>query len=186
MINLFKGLFSKPQQNNTSLRVSHFPKDKDQVYKTIAKIIQNPDSLSDICELNYGSRDVSEEDKKVIQQLEKKYDHKFFDKLSWDLNKHVEKRKLHGYRFSFKNQSWDLFQDESDCFFLGQSTRPNHQVFDHKHQYLGDILSSGPSYELEIVYNIAGDRIFDKLLGVTTQTKYQVNLEDRTITEVLA
>lgn len=185
MINLFKSLLPKPSSVKPSVRVSHFPKAKEQIYKTLAEMIQNPNSLTHICELRYASRNLSEEEVQVIQQLEKKYDHKFLDKLNWDLNKHIEKSKLLGYRFSFLNQTWDIFKDESDCFFLGQSAEPNHQVFDHQHHYLGEILRGGPRYELEIVYNLAADRIFDKILGVITASKYQVNLEAGTISEEL-
>jgi len=165
-------------------KVISFPIHKKNIFKKLSEIIENPDLISNVCELNYEGINLSEEEKKVISNIEDRCGQKIIAPLLCKFNK--PKDKYFGWRFSHNKETFDLFSNHDGMWFLGQSKKANHLVFNLKNEYQGETLNSGFRYEYEVLCSILESILFSKLLGEPFSCKYKIDLDKGTITEISA
>ena len=182
MKNFFMRFFNKKYSEKTQVKVRHIPDSKKQVYEKLQEIMDNLTQISHVCELSYGGFEVSDEEMKCLRNIEVKNGKKFVDKMLCDLNR-IPRKDLKGYRFTYKNQRLDLFVDRDGYYFLGQSSVPNHKVFNLNNEYKGTILDSGLKFEYEILMDCLSQSLWSRLLGEIPSFKFKIDLANQAILE---
>lgn len=176
-------LFKRKKKNTPDIYVS-IPEKKRHAFSKLAEIIQNPNLISNVCQLNYNDIKLSSLELEVLQQLEKRSGRKVIAMVSEVVNRPLKHEKLSGWRFTYNQETFDIFTNQQGTYFIGQSSQPNHQVFNLNHDYLGEILSYGPRYEYEILFNLVEDCLFNKLLDTPYSPKYEINLETMKVRKI--
>lgn len=162
------------------------PETKRHVFSQLATIIANPSLISNVCQLNYNYIQLSHLELEVLNQIESRSGQKIVGHVSNVLNRPLNNKQLSGWRFKYKNEYFDIFKDKEGTYFIGQSDKPNHLVFTLSHEYDGNILSSGPKYEYEILFQLVEDCLFNKLLDTPYVPKYSIDLESMQIKKIFS
>ena len=176
---LFKKNKVLPKENIVSI-----PETKRHIFTQLAQMIANPSLISNVCQLNYSYIQLSPLELEVLNQLETRSGQKVVGHMTNLLNRPLKNKELCGWRFKYKGDFFDIFQDKHGTYFIGQSSKQNHLVFNLNHEYEGNILSSGPKYEYEILFSLVEDCLFNKLLDTPYVPKYSIDLDSMQIKKI--